>query len=173
MRGKWGAASSVGVLLVVFAACGSSGKNLTGFFCGGLAGSTCPPASQCDGSCGVPDCGVPCRANVTCKVGAGGCPVAYTCDAASLVCVPAKTCTSNAQCAATEWCASSAWRFSSGLCVAVDALKQAPSSPCAWPFTSRSGACGVPCDSVIGADGGSVDLCPPGMTCDTQTRLCH
>jgi hypothetical protein len=171
-RGPVGAIAFVGLGVWLVAACGSSGKTLTGFSCGGFAGTHCPPASSCDGTCGNPDCGVPCVANVRCQGASTNCPIAYTCDSASQFCVPKKTCVNTAQCAATEWCAAFAWGLSNGICVPVDALVQPPPASCAWPFTSRSGACGVPCDSIAASDGGTTTVCPPSLTCDTKTYLC-
>lgn len=156
----WGGSLVVGVITAF--ACGSSGKELTNFYCGGFDGSSCPPASQCDGTCSSSDCGDKCMATQNCDKGAS-CPVAYTCDASGL-CIPQKTC-SPGTCAADEWCAASAWKFSAGICVPVAALKATPPTPCAWPFVDMFGsACGVPCSSGAANAG---EACPPGMACNS------
>jgi hypothetical protein len=165
-----GALALAGTALALVLACGSTQQEVTGFFCGGLAGNSCPPATECKGSCGVPDCGNPCVATVKCQNGGANCPVAYTCDTATAYCVPAKTCSTGAQCAADQYCASQAWGLSMGICVPLSALRAPPPAGCPWPFVSRSGACGVPCGfGAVDAGGGA---CPQGMTCDESTRFC-
>jgi len=151
--------------------CGPSSQKLP-FICGGIIGATCPPASTCSGFCGGPDCAQPCQADVACTSDAA-CPVAYGCDAASRVCLPKTVCQTHADCAATEWCAERAWGFSNGVCVSQDILATTPATPCAWPFTSRSGGCGVPCDMLPASDGGSDFQCPAGLTCSADSHLCR
>lgn len=171
MKSGSGLVSVFGAALLLSVACGSTAEQpLTGFFCGGLAGTTCPPATECKGRCENPDCGLPCVATLKCAEGGANCPMAYRCDTTTALCVPEKTCTQPAQCGADAWCASLAWGLSSGICVPLSALRAPPPAGCPWPFVARGAACGVPCGlGDIDAGGGA---CPPGTTCDGSTRLC-
>lgn len=136
----------------------NTAPELPGFDSGGFAGFECPPASEPDGSCGDPDCGVGCVANTPCTPAQATCPLGTTCDAAAEYCMPTKVCNaSSAECGSGEYCAHHG--MSKGLCVLVD---PAPTpcatggTPCAWPFRCSDGLCKLFCDEAE---------CPSGSAC--------
>lgn len=130
---------------------------LPGFFAGGIAGFECPPASEPQGSCNEPDCGVACVANTTCAPSQAECPLGYFCSEASdpAYCLPETICDSSAACGG-DYCAKGG--IAQGICVPVDPTPFTcdANGTCPWPFWCTNGQCELFC---------AQDECPTGTAC--------
>lgn len=143
------------------AGCGGDkelGPELEDFQSGGFAGFRCPPASEADGTCSDPDCGVGCVANTPCNPSKDTCPLGTKCDGSldEPYCMPNSICVTIDQCASGESCVSGG--MSSSICVLVDVTPTACESfeDCSWPLDCNDGFCKLFCHD---------DQCPTGTTC--------
>src|SRR5437867_280103 len=92
------------VALAATAVACNSAPEATGFQSGTIAGTSCPPGTEADGSCGDPDCGVACVATTACTSD-NVCPNGTTCATVEgdQWCMP-KVCKTTADCGSTETC---------------------------------------------------------------------
>lgn len=144
-------------------ACGR--PKLEGFHAGGFTGTQCPPASEPDGTCDIPDCGVDCVANTPCDPAQATCPVGTTCDTSlgDPYCMPKLCSFTSPECPSGEYCVSD--RYSKGICVPVDPTPTpCPGLDCAFPFWCVDGFCKLPCDRSECPTGTACvdDFCEPG-----------
>ncbi len=105
----------VSLAVVVGATACNGAPEAVGFQSGTIAGASCPPGTEADGSCGGNDCGVACVATTTCASGEA-CPGGTACSTVDggKWCMP-KICKSKADCGSKESCETE--HYTQGVCL--------------------------------------------------------
>jgi hypothetical protein len=103
--------ASLIAVLGMLAGCG--GPEAEGYFSGGIAGFSCPPGTEAEGSCSDPDCDVPCVAVTECESN-DGCPDGTVCDSSVGYCMP-DSCSEAGDCEGGDACDTE--QFAKGVCL--------------------------------------------------------